>query len=47
MPKGRKPNEKLAGSMAALGELQKHRRKVFESKELRRVDRERLLRNGF
>ena len=47
MPKRRKPNERLAESMAGLRELQKHKRRVFESKELRRVDRERLLRNGF
>ncbi len=41
------PNEKLADSLAALHELQKSGRRVFQSKELTRVHRERLLRNGF
>jgi fido (protein-threonine AMPylation protein) len=42
-----KPNEKLAESLAALQELQKGRRRVFQSKELSRINRERLLQNGF
>ncbi len=42
-----KPNEKLAESLAALGELQKGGRRVFRSRELSRTHRERLLRNGF
>jgi fido (protein-threonine AMPylation protein) len=41
------PNEKLAESLSALQELQKGGRRVFQSKELTRVHRERLLRNGF
>jgi len=41
------PNEKLAESLTALQELQKTGRRVFQSKELTRVHRERLLRNGF
>jgi fido (protein-threonine AMPylation protein) len=41
------PNEKLADSLSALQALQKGGRRVFKSKELSRVHRERLLRNGF
>ena len=41
------PSEKLAESLAALHELQKSGRRVFQSKELSRIHRERLLRNGF
>ena len=41
------PNEKLADSLSALQALQKDGRRVFKSKELSRVHRERLLRNGF
>jgi len=41
-----KPNEKLAKSLAALQELQKGGRRVFQSKELSRIHRERLLQNG-
>ena len=41
------PNEKLAASLSALQELQADGRHVFRSKELTRVHRERLLRNGF
>lgn len=42
-----KPNEKLAESLAALQVLQKGGRRVFQSRELSRTHRERLLRNGF
>ncbi len=41
------PNEKLAVSLAALQALQKGGRRVFLSKDLDRLHRERLLRNGF
>jgi len=41
------PNEKLADSLGALQTLQKDGRRVFRSDELKRLDRERLLRNGF
>jgi len=41
------PHEKLADSMAVLNGLQKGGRRVFLSKELTRVHRERLLRSGF
>ena len=41
------PQEKLAASLRALQELQASGRQVFESKELSRVHRERLLKNGF
>ena len=41
------PNEKLAASLAQLRELQKDGGRVFESKNLARVHRERLLKNGF
>ena len=42
-----KPNEKLAASLVQLRNLQEGGRRVFRSTELTRVDRERLLRNGF
>lgn len=41
------PNEKLATSLTALRRLQKSGRRVFQSQELTRVHRERLLQNGF
>jgi fido (protein-threonine AMPylation protein) len=41
------PHEKLAASLAVLGELQKDGRRVFRSAEIGRVHRERLVRNGF
>jgi len=41
------PHEKLAASLAQLEKLQKDGRRVFRSKELTRVHRERLLKNGF
>jgi fido (protein-threonine AMPylation protein) len=41
------PNEKLATSLTALQTLQKRGRRVFKSDELSRVNRERLLQNGF
>jgi hypothetical protein len=41
------PNEKLAASLTALRDLQKSGRHVFQSQELSRIDRERLLQNGF
>jgi fido (protein-threonine AMPylation protein) len=41
------PNEKLAASLAVLQELQKGGWRVFQSKELTRVHRTRLLQNGF
>lgn len=41
------PNEKLAGSLDALKILQDDGRRVFQSRELSRVHRERLVRNGF
>ena len=41
------PNEKLASSMRVLQGLQSDGRRVFESNELSRVHRERLLKNGF
>ncbi|HEY4085874.1 MAG TPA: Fic family protein [Bryobacteraceae bacterium] len=41
------PNEKLASSLKELHELQKGGRRVFRSRELTRVHRERLLQNGF
>ena len=41
------PDEKLAESLAALQALQKGGRRVIQSSELSRVDRERLLANGF
>jgi fido (protein-threonine AMPylation protein) len=41
------PNEKLAASLAQLQALQKGGRRVFRSREIGRVHRERLLRQGF
>jgi hypothetical protein len=41
------PNEKLAASLTALQTLQKRGRRVFKSDEFSRVNRERLLQNGF
>jgi fido (protein-threonine AMPylation protein) len=41
------PNEKLADSLDALQALQKAGQRVFQSKDLSRVHRERLLNNGF
>src|SRR5664279_1692508 len=41
------PNEKLAASLTILRDIQKSGRRVFQSKELMRVHRERLLANGF
>src|ERR1039458_9041845 len=41
------PNEKLAASLTALRDLQKAGRRVFQSQELSRTDRERLRQNGF
>src|SRR5271169_5787679 len=41
------PNEKLADSLSALHDLQKTGLRVFHSKELTRLNRERLLANGF
>jgi fido (protein-threonine AMPylation protein) len=41
------PNEKLAASLAQLEKLQKGGRRVFRSREVGRVHRERLLRQGF
>jgi hypothetical protein len=41
------PNEKLAVSLGSLRERQKDGRRVFQSSELSRTDRERLLEQGF
>jgi fido (protein-threonine AMPylation protein) len=41
------PHEKLADSLDALKTLQSGGRRVFRSAEFRRVDRERLVQNGF
>ncbi len=41
------PNEKLAESLARLKELQKDGKRVFRSRDLTRVHRERLLKQGF
>src|SRR5260370_17966188 len=41
------PNEKLAASLGSLRGLQKNGRRVFQSSELSRTDRERLLAQGF
>jgi len=41
------PHEKLAGSLTALQTLQKGGRRVIQSSELSRADRERLLASGF
>ena len=40
------PNEKLAASLSLLRELQKSGRQVFQSNELTRIHRERLLQSG-
>lgn len=42
-----KPNEKLAQSLTALRELQQAGQRVFQAKQFRRLDRERLFKNGF
>lgn len=42
-----KPNEKLAQSLTALRELQQAGQRVFQAKQFRRLDRERLAKNGF
>ena len=41
------PNQKLAASLSVLRELQKDGRRVFQSGELSRVHRDRLLKHGF
>jgi Fic/DOC family len=41
------PNEKLATSLTALRALQRAGRRVFQSRELTRLHRQRLLQNGF
>ena len=41
------PSEKLAASLTRLEQLQKGGRRVFRSRELTRVHRERLVRNGY
>ncbi|MDE0394846.1 MAG: Fic family protein [Gammaproteobacteria bacterium] len=41
------PSEKLGASLAVLERLQDGNRRVFRSRELTRVHRERLIRNGF
>lgn len=41
------PHQKLASSLNALKALQADGRRVFQSREIGRTDRERLLRNGF
>src|SRR5215472_19140289 len=41
------PHEKLAAALTALRKLQKGGRRVFQSDELDRLARERLLQNGF
>ena len=41
------PNEKLAASLSVLQELQKDGRRVFQSCELSRAHRDRLLKHGF
>jgi fido (protein-threonine AMPylation protein) len=41
------PNQKLADSLKALRELQIGGRRVFRSDQFKRIDRERLLKNGF
>jgi fido (protein-threonine AMPylation protein) len=43
----RAPHEKLADSLAVLGEIQKDARRVFRSAEIGRIHRERLVQNGF
>src|SRR5215467_5613075 len=41
------PHEKLVDSLTKLRELQRNGRRVFQSEELTRVHRERLVENGF
>jgi fido (protein-threonine AMPylation protein) len=41
------PNEKLAASLARLKDLQSDGRRVFQSKEIGRIHRERLIQQGF
>ena len=41
------PNEKLAASLSILQGLRKDGRRVFQSNELSRVHRDRLLKHGF
>jgi fido (protein-threonine AMPylation protein) len=41
------PNEKLAASLTVLQELQRDGRRVFRTRELSRIHRERLLKQGF
>jgi len=41
------PREKLAASLTQLEKLQKGGKRIFRSKELKRIHRERLVRNGF
>ncbi|HXB69662.1 MAG TPA: Fic family protein [Candidatus Acidoferrales bacterium] len=41
------PNQKLAASLKALRRLQKGGRRVFQTRELNRIHRQRLLQNGF
>jgi hypothetical protein len=41
------PNEKLAASLAVLRKLQKDGQRVFKSNEFSRINRARLVRNGF
>jgi fido (protein-threonine AMPylation protein) len=41
------PNEKLADALDALRQLQAGGRRVFQSEEISRIHRERLLKNGF
>lgn len=41
------PNERLAASLEQLKELQRDGRRVFQSRDLGRVHRERLVQNGF
>lgn len=42
-----RPSEKLASSLSVLKELENDGRRVFQSKEMSRVHRDRLLRHGF
>lgn len=41
------PHEKLAASLAVLRDLQRNGRRVFQSQDFTRLQRERLLQNGF
>ena len=47
MPPKPKPNEKLAESLSVLRELQHGGQRIFRSRDLSRIHRERLLRTGF